>query len=80
MTFPLSGLLSFAALLLAASCSRPESEAIVQAAQIADDAWTCPPDSTRTFEIGNGRYRLSGCQRVAIYVCTGRPPACSRQR
>jgi hypothetical protein len=69
-----------ALLLLAIACTRDESGAIVTAAQAADDAWTCPAGSTRTFELSAGRYRLAGCERVAVYLCTGRPPGCTRQK
>jgi hypothetical protein len=71
---------SLALLFLAIACTRDESAGIIAAAHAADDAWTCPADSTRTFELSAGRYRLAGCERVAVYLCTGRPPACARQK
>ncbi len=66
---------------LLASCKGREPDPIVQAASVADDAWTCPEDSTRVFEIGRGRYRLSGCNRVVVYTCdvSAGPPRCERK-
>ena len=80
MTPALARASALALLLLGPACSRDESDTIVRAAQAADDAWNCPPESTRTFEIGGGRFHFSGCQRTAEYLCTGRPPACTRQK
>jgi hypothetical protein len=73
--------LGLAAVLAASACKGQEPDPIVQAASVADDAWDCPEDSTRVFEIGGGRYRLSGCKRVVVYACdvAVRPPKCERK-
>ncbi len=76
-----SAALVLAAVLAAPACKGQEPDPIVKAASVADDAWGCPEDSTRVFEIGGGRFRLSGCSRVVVYTCdvTVRPPRCERK-
>jgi hypothetical protein len=62
-------------------CKGQEPDPIVHAASVADDAWNCPEDSTRVFELGGGRFHLSGCSRSVVYVCdtVTHPPRCQRK-
>jgi hypothetical protein len=78
LTRPGLAVAALALALAAAACERSETDSIVRAAAMADDAWGCPVDSTRVFEIGHGRFRLSGCHHVVVYECTARPPTCQR--
>lgn len=73
--------LGLAAILAGSACKGQEPDPIVQAASVADDAWGCPEESTRVYEIGGGRFHLSGCNRAAVYACdvTVRPPRCERK-
>lgn len=63
------------------ACEREDRAGeVVRAAGAAYDPWTCPEESTQTFEVAQGRYRLRGCGRVAVYDCDMivRPYRCQR--
>jgi hypothetical protein len=57
-----------------------EHHAVVSTAAIAVDPWTCSEAQTEVEEVSYGRYRLTGCDKSALYECnfSFQPPRCWR--
>lgn len=79
---PISSAIKFVlafSLLTLTSCVN-EHHAVVSTAAGSESPWDCDENQTEVVEIGDAKYRLTGCGQTAVYDCNFafQPPRCWR--